>query len=54
MINRDLLDVLACPRCKRPVVLSEDGRSLLCDHDRLRYRIEDEIPVMLTDEADPY
>jgi uncharacterized protein YbaR (Trm112 family) len=51
MISADLLEVLACPKCKRKVELSEDGSALTCETDRLSYPIVDGIPVMLIEEA---
>lgn len=54
MISKDLLDVLACPKCKQRLDLSEDGRWLVCQADRLRYPIVDGIPVMLVEEAETY
>ena len=51
MIAKELLEVLACPKCKGPVALRAEA--LECDSCRLRYRIEDGIPVMLIDEAEP-
>jgi uncharacterized protein YbaR (Trm112 family) len=50
-IAKELLDILACPRCKHAVRLSADQNSLICEHCRLAYPIEDDIPVMLIDEA---
>jgi uncharacterized protein len=54
MISADLLEVLACPKCKQKVEVSEDGSALLCENDRLRYPVVDGIPVMLVEEAQPY
>ncbi len=51
MISPELLEILACPKCKQQVELSEDGQALLCQTDRLRYPIVDGIPVMLIEEA---
>ena len=50
----DLLEVLVCPQCRQKVELTADGRALTCDHCRLRYRIDDDIPVMLVEEAEKY
>jgi uncharacterized protein YbaR (Trm112 family) len=52
MIKKELLDILACPNCKNPVVLDESGTHLVCSHCRLRYPIEDDIPIMLLDRAE--
>jgi uncharacterized protein YbaR (Trm112 family) len=54
MISEELLEILVCPKCHTKVELSEDGQSLKCPSCRLRYRIDDGIPVMLIDEAEPY
>ncbi|MDY0351248.1 MAG: Trm112 family protein [Desulfobulbaceae bacterium] len=51
MIKQELLDILACPKCKHPVRLTGDGNGLICDHCRLLYPIRDDIPIMLIDEA---
>jgi uncharacterized protein YbaR (Trm112 family) len=53
VISPELLQVLACPKCKQKIDLSDDGRSLICKTDRLRYPIVDGIPVMLVEEAEP-
>jgi uncharacterized protein YbaR (Trm112 family) len=50
-INKELLDILACPQCKGDIRLNENEDGLICDNCRLLYRIEDDIPVMLIDEA---
>ena len=51
MLDPKLLDILACPRCKGPVIPSEDHTSLDCAACKLRYRVEDDIPIMLIEEA---
>jgi uncharacterized protein YbaR (Trm112 family) len=50
-IDQDLLSILACPKCKGPIRLTEKGDGLVCEACRLRYAIKDDIPVMLIDEA---
>lgn len=50
-INKELLDILACPKCKGDIKLTEKGGGLVCDACRLVYPIKDDIPVMLIDEA---
>lgn len=51
MISKELLDILACPKCKKPVKLNDAGDGLVCDSCRLLYEIRDNIPIMLIDEA---
>lgn len=50
-ISKELLEILACPKCKGEVrlTLAEDG--LICDRCRLLYEIREDIPIMLIDEA---
>jgi uncharacterized protein YbaR (Trm112 family) len=52
-INKDLLEILACPKCKGPVELTAAGDGLTCGTCRLLYPIKEDIPVMLIDEALP-
>lgn len=52
-LDRQLLDILACPKCKGAVRPTEAGDGLACDACRLVYPIKDDIPVMLIDEASP-
>lgn len=50
-MDKKLLDILACPLCKGPLVYKKDARELICKGDRLAFPIRDDIPVMLEDEA---
>jgi len=70
MISKELLDILACPKCKSEVkekdekgneivkqidlIYDEKNQKLICEQCRLKYSIEDGIPVMLIDEAESY
>ncbi|MBW2057023.1 MAG: Trm112 family protein [Deltaproteobacteria bacterium] len=53
-VSKELLDILACPKCKGDIILNEAGDGLICKACRLVYPIRDDIPVMLIDEALPY
>ena len=53
-LNKELLEILACPKCKGDIVLSKKGDGLICKSCKLVYPIKDDIPVMLIDEALPY
>ena len=48
MIDKDLLDILVCPVCKKPLVLKDEGQSLKCGECRRVYPIRDNIPIMLS------
>ncbi|HZQ69432.1 MAG TPA: Trm112 family protein [Terriglobales bacterium] len=51
MISKDLLDILVCPVCKKPVAMKPDGSGLKCAQCRRVYPIQDDIPIMLVEEA---
>ena len=50
MIDKTLLDILACPACKGDVELKENR--IVCKKCAKKYPIKDGIPVMLIDEAE--
>lgn len=52
-ISKELLDILACPKCKGDIHLNEFGDGLICEACKLLYEIRDDIPIMLIDEARP-
>jgi uncharacterized protein YbaR (Trm112 family) len=53
MIKRELVDILACPKCKEKVVLDPPGKYLICQKCKLKYPInEQDIPIMLIDRAE--
>ena len=51
-INKELLEILACPKCKGDIELDESRNGLVCDNFKLLYHIKDDIPVMLIEEAE--
>ena len=53
-VSKELLDILACPKCKGDINLNQKGDGLICTACKLVYPIRDDIPVMLIDEALPY
>jgi uncharacterized protein YbaR (Trm112 family) len=50
-ISKELLEILACPLCKKEVEPTPDGKGLRCIQCRRIYPVIDDIPVMLVDEA---
>jgi len=52
-ISKELLDILACPKCKGDVHLTDKQEGLVCNACKVMYPIKDDIPVMLIDEAIP-
>jgi uncharacterized protein YbaR (Trm112 family) len=59
VLPSDLVEVLVCPRSKQPLIYFPRGEAdrdeaeafLLCPASRLRYPIQDGVPVMLIEEA---
>lgn len=52
MISKELLDILCCPETKADLVLEENFLVSTDRNTRRRYRIEDNIPVMLIEESE--
>jgi uncharacterized protein YbaR (Trm112 family) len=53
-LSKELLEILACPKCKGDITLNRKEDGLICKACRLVYPIKEDIPVMLIDEALPY
>lgn len=51
-LDPKLLEILACPKDKGPLLYFQDEDALYNPRLKMRYRITDDIPVMLIDEAD--
>lgn len=50
MIDKELLEILACPACKAGVKL--ENEKIVCTQCKKKYPIKDGIPIMLIDEAE--
>ena len=53
-MDKKLLEILCCPKCKGDLVYDEANQKLICESCQLKYQIKDDIPVMLIDEAEEY
>jgi len=53
MLDEELKEILACPRCRGGLEIHEEAKEILCLACRLVYPIDDGVPVMLIDEAKP-
>ena len=51
-VDRELLEILACPLCKTAVEEVREGAGLRCGRCGRIYPVEDDIPVMLLEEAE--
>ena len=54
MLKKELLDILACPKCKGDLEYDKKDYKLICHACRLKYDVKDDIPIMLIDEAESY
>ncbi|MBS3056610.1 MAG: Trm112 family protein [Candidatus Aenigmarchaeota archaeon] len=54
-LNQELLDILACPKCKGDIEYKKKQNKLICHKCRLKYKIlEGDIPDMLIDDAEKF
>lgn len=51
MVPQDLLDLLVCPACKKPLEYRTAPESLRCSECRRVYPVKDDIPILLIEEA---
>ena len=51
MIDRELLDILACPSCLGTV--RQEAEEIVCNGCGRRYPVRRKVPVMLLEEASP-
>jgi uncharacterized protein len=51
VLDTRLLDILACPLCKGPLLNKAAAQVLVCRADRLAFPVRDGVPVMLETEA---
>lgn len=52
MLDKDLLEILACPKCKGNLEYIENPESLVCSNCKKTYEIKDGIPILLIEEED--
>ena len=52
-LNRELIDILACPKCKGAIKLREDQSAFECASCKLAYPVVDDIPNFIIEEAHP-
>lgn len=46
-----LMEILACPICKGKLDYNKEDQELICKFDKVAYAIENDIPVLLENEA---
>lgn len=50
-MDKNLLNILACPLCKGQLIYQEAQQELICRFDKLAYPIRNKIPIMLVEQA---
>ena len=53
-LSKDLVEILACPKCKGTLQQVEEPAGFGCETCNLFYKIEDDIPNFLIDEAETW
>ncbi len=51
-LSDEILSIIVCPKCKGELEYDSDKNKLTCENCRLVFRVEDDIPVLLLDEAE--
>ncbi len=51
-LSEDLLSILVCPQCRGNLDYDRTASHLDCPKCKLRYKVVDDIPVMLVDQAE--
>ena len=51
MLDNEFVEMLACPKCKGELKYDAEASTLTCEGCRLEYRVEDDVPVLLIEEA---
>jgi len=51
-LSPELLAILVCPACKGDLTYDSGANTLTCPACRLRYKVVEDIPVMLVDQAE--
>jgi len=52
-LSDEILKIICCPKCKGDLEYKKEKEVLICRKCELVYKIEDDIPIMLIDEAIP-
>lgn len=53
-LSKKLLELLVCPKCKGKLDYKDKDQKLICNNCRLKYKVEDNIPILLIEEAESF
>jgi len=52
-MDKKLLSILACPRCKGNLVYLANQQELICKADKMAFPIKEDIPILIEEAARP-
>jgi len=52
-LEKELLEIIVCPKCKGDLIYEEEKNRLLCRTCKVYYPVKDEIPILLIESAEP-
>ena len=47
VLDKDLLQILACPKCNKKLFYSEDKNKLKCNREGLEFEVKNNIPYLV-------
>jgi uncharacterized protein YbaR (Trm112 family) len=53
-LSEELQKIIVCPKCKGELIYREEKNKLDCRSCRLFFRVEDDVPILLIEEAERY
>ena len=53
-LSPDLLSILVCPGCRGELEYDSQAQTLTCPRCRLRFPVQNDIPVMLLEKAEKF
>jgi uncharacterized protein len=54
MLNKHISNIMACPKCKNNIEHDKNNKIIICRNCNLTFIINQNIPLMLVDEAQQY
>jgi len=52
LIDKKILEIVVCPKCRSPLEYDEESKKLRCEVCMLAYIIADGIPLLIEEEAE--
>jgi uncharacterized protein YbaR (Trm112 family) len=52
-LEKELLEIIVCPKCKGDLVYEEEKNILLCKTCKVYYPVKDDIPILLIEASQP-